>query len=160
MFEVFLTLCALNGVLGLLVVMLFVGLRALKMTTGFDLLPMRPGWHVTLGGVLLVTGISLFWLFEIVAYWLFRRRFSKLAIYLAVSLLAVWIVCITDIIVFEVFGSGAPVSLAHLPLDLLTLAVICWPCTALARWLSRQPVAPPIIKEAEPSDKRVTIRTA
>jgi len=152
MFEVFLALCALNGAGGLLVVMLFVGLRVLKMLTGIDVLPMRPGWYVTLGGFLGGIAISLFWLFEVIACWLFWRRFSKVAIYLTVSLLGFWIVCITDVIVFEVLGTGEPISLAHLPLDLIALAVICWPCIALARWLARAPVAPPIIEKAEPSD--------
>jgi hypothetical protein len=150
LFEVFLGVFALSGVGGLLVVTLIVGLGALKMLTGIDLVPDRPGGHVTLGGILIILAMSLFWLFEIVACWLFRRRYSKRAIYVAVGLLGFWSVCITDIIVFEVFGTGEPESLAHLPLDLMTLAVICWPCIALARWLARETAAPPIIKKAEP----------
>lgn len=146
-FKVFLALCALNGAGGLLVVLLFIGLRLLKLITGVDLLPLRPGGHVTIGGVFVVLAMSLFWLFEVAAFWAYLRRFSSLAIYLAVSLLAFWIVCITDILVFEVLGSGAPFNLAHLALDLLTLAVICWPCIALARWLSR---GSRVITEAEP----------
>ena len=153
MFDVFLLLCALNGAGGLLAALGVVALFLLYALTGIDLRPIRAAvrseWHATFAGVLLFLGVSFFWLFEVVVCWVFWRHFSKVAAYMAVTLLGFWIVGVSDMIIFEVLGIGLGID--HWTFDLIGVAFVCWPCIALARWLSCASATPPIIVRAEPS---------
>jgi len=99
--------------------------------------PVEP-WTVV--AVLRALCLLLFFLFEIVVFWLAWFKLSKLAISLAVCLFAFWVVCIIHIMVFDMLKTG---SVAWLPVDLGALALITLPCVALVHWLSRCLITPP-----------------
>jgi hypothetical protein len=144
MLKVFVALCALNGCGGLFVVLLAAGNYLLYAITGIEIIPSRSHQPANLDGVLAVIGMSLFWLLEVFAFWIVWFRLSRLAIYVAVGLLAFWIVAITDIVLIEVLETGA--AIGHLPIGITMLAVVCWPSIALARWLSHRLLLPPVLR--------------
>lgn len=146
--EAIIALCGVNGILGLSVVAVVTCVYCVEKLAGVQLLFLESDQPVTLDGVLTVLGMSSFWFLEVVAAWLVLVRFSELGIYLAVSVVGFWTVCFVGI-VLEVLGTGPTAD--HLPMLLLTAALVCWPCIAAARWLSCALLPPAKLKVAEPS---------
>jgi len=126
-------LFALNGVLGLLVVLLVVILYLVEKYTGMALLPHKTHQHATISGLMVVIGMASFWAIEVLAAWLVWVRLSKRAIYLTIGISGIWVVCLTGI-ALEVLETGTPEAQAIVMLS--TAAIICWPCILAARHLS------------------------
>jgi hypothetical protein len=140
--------CGLHGAGGVVVFLGSMSLLLFERVSGVQIFRPTPHQSFSLGGTLWVLGMAVFWLLEAVAAWLIWFRLSKLAIYLAVTVVGLWAVLFIGL-VFEVLEIGSTGDYLPILLQLLAAATLCWPCIVMARWLSRAILTPPRLEVAE-----------